>query len=85
MFEDSGEVIASILAIAVPSSTTNLQIQMTLSFIIQSLLVIDSSYLEGEHLENTVMIGTWIIPTTIIIVYTFLQTQGVKGFIYDFL
>ena len=85
MFEDSGEVIASILAIAVPSSTTNLQMQMTLSFIIQSLLVIDSSYLEGEHLENTVMIGTWIIPTTIIIVYTFLQTQGVKGFIYDFL
>ena len=80
--EDSGDIIASILGVFMPASTTNLQLQLTFSFIVQSLLVVNPSYLEGQYFENIVLTTTLVIPIASVILYTFLFFQGVKSFTY---
>ena len=82
IFEDSGEIIASILAVSMPASTTNLQLQLTFSFIVQSLLVVNPSYLDGQYFQNIVLATTMVIPVASFILYTYLFIQGGTSFVY---
>ena len=78
IFEDCGHMIASGLALAMPTTSVNLQIQLTSNFIVQSLIILYPSYMEDLGFENGVkFLVTVIIPLFSFVFYVVLYYQGI--------
>ena len=78
VFEDCGHVLASGLAIVMPTTSVNLQIQLTSNFIVQSLIILYPSFLEDPGFENGVkFLVTMIVPMFSVTLYVLLYLRGI--------
>ena len=86
VFEDCGHVIASGLAIVMPTTSVNLQIQLTSNFIVQSLIILYPNFLEDPGFENGVkFLVTAIIPLFSLVLYVVLYCHGIMVGAYHML
>ena len=83
LFQDSGEILGSLVSYVTPAIGDNLLFQLTTIFVVQAIMVKRTTLLESEHF-NTVIKGIFIfvIPTYSICLHLYAYLAGFHNNFY---
>ena len=83
LFQDSGEILGSLVSYVTPAFGDNLVFQLTTIFVVQAIMVKRPTLLESEHFNTVIKcIFIFVIPTYSICLHLYAYLAGVHSNFY---